>query len=111
MVDAIGIPMTPIIGASGLGNVKMFTAYVLESKKDDSYYIGSTDNFEKRLVRHNKGLSKYTKNKRPWVLIYRENYNTRSEAKKREYYLKSLKSRKAIEKLIKKKEDVVADSA
>ncbi|HVZ67404.1 MAG TPA: GIY-YIG nuclease family protein [Patescibacteria group bacterium] len=37
----------------------------------------------------------------PFELIYKETYNTNSEAKKREYYLKSLKSRKAIEKLIK----------
>lgn len=79
----------------------MFPVYILESKKDGSYYIGSTDNFEKRLARHNKGLSRYTKNKRPWVLVYKEDYAARNEAKKREYYLKSFKSRKAIENLIK----------
>ena len=89
----------------------MFAAYVLERKKDGRHYIGSTENLKERLIRHNKGYSKYTKNKGPFEIIYKENYNTRSEAKKREYYLKSLKSRKAIENLIKKNGDIVADSA
>lgn len=79
----------------------MFTTYILQSQKDGSYYIGSADDFEQRLIRHNKGYSAYTKNKGPFEVIYKEEYNTRSEAKKREYYLKSLKSRIAIENLIK----------
>jgi len=79
----------------------MHTAYILQSSRDGSYYIGSTDNLDKRIIKHNKGYSRYTKSKRPFNLIYKEDYATRSEAKKREYYLKSLKSRIAIENLIK----------
>ena len=75
--------------------------YILQSEKDGRYYIGSTDNIEERVRRHNKGYSRYTKGKGPFKLVYKEDYNTRSEAKKREYYLKSLKSRIALEKLIK----------
>ena len=74
--------------------------YILQSEKSGKYYIGSTDNLEKRLIRHNKGYSKYTKNKGPFKIAYKEEFQTRSEAKKREYYLKSLKSKVAIEKLI-----------
>ena len=74
--------------------------YILQSEKNGKYYIGSTDDIEKRLIKHNKGYSRYTKDKGPFKLIYKEGYYTRSEAKKREYYLKSLKSRKALEKLI-----------
>ncbi len=77
------------------------TMYILQSEKDGRYYIGSTDNIEERVRRHNKGYSRYTKGKGPFKLVYKEDYNTRSEAKKREYYLKSLKSRIALEKLIK----------
>ncbi len=44
---------------------------------------------------------KYTKARRPWNLAYSEIYLTLSEARKREFHLKSLKSRIAIEKLIK----------
>ena len=79
----------------------MFTVYILQSEKDGRYYIGSTNNIENRIKRHNKGYSLYTKNRGPFKLVYQESYHTLSEAKKREYYLQSLKSRKAIEKLIK----------
>lgn len=78
----------------------MFEMYIIQSLKDEKYYIGSTDNLEKRLIRHNKGYSRYTKNKGPFKLVYREEFASRSDAKKREYYIKSLKSRSAIEKLI-----------
>ena len=78
----------------------MYITYILQSEKDGSYYIGSSDDLNKRLIRHNRGYSRYTKNRRPFKVVYKEEYNTRSEAKKREYYLKSLKSRLAIEKLM-----------
>lgn len=79
----------------------MFFAYILESEKDGKYYIGSTGNINERILKHNKGQSKYTKGRGPFKLIHKEEYETLSEARKREYYLKSLKSRIAIRKLIK----------
>jgi len=54
------------------------------------------------LIKHNKGYSRYTKSKRPWRLAHKEDYKTLSEAKKREHYIKSLKSKIAIEKLIRR---------
>ncbi len=57
---------------------------------------------EKRLIQHNNGYSRYTKYKGPFKIIYKEEYLSLSEARKREYYIKSLKSRVAIEKLIKR---------
>ncbi len=81
----------------------MFTMYILKSENNNSrcrYYIGSTDNLEKRLIRHNSGYSKYTSGKGPFKLAYKEEFMSRSEAKKREYYIKSLKSKITIEKLI-----------
>ena len=86
-------------------HLNMYTAYILQSSKDSKYYIGSTDNIDKRIIKHNKGYSRYTKNKGPFNLVYKEDFPTRSEAKKREYHLKSLKSRVAIENLI--KEDAI----
>ncbi|OGG11664.1 hypothetical protein A2Z00_00005 [Candidatus Gottesmanbacteria bacterium RBG_13_45_10] len=79
----------------------MPSTYILRSKKDGRYYIGSTDNLKNRLLQHNNGQSRYTKGRGPFIIVYREDYQTRSEAKKREYYLKSLKSRTAIEKIVK----------
>ena len=78
----------------------MYTAYILQSSRNGKYYIGSTDNINNRIVKHNKGYSRYTKGKGPFKLIYREDFLTRSEAKKREYHLKSLKNRTAIDNLI-----------
>ncbi|MEK7572802.1 MAG: GIY-YIG nuclease family protein [Patescibacteria group bacterium] len=78
----------------------MFSVYILQSQKNGKYYIGSTSDIDKRLIVHNKGYSVYTKRNGSFKLVYKEDYQTLSEARRREYYLKSLKSSKAIEKLI-----------
>jgi putative endonuclease len=77
-----------------------FSVYILESLKDGSYYVGSTNNLEDRLKRHNKGRVAYTKPKRPWKLVYSEEYPDRSSAAKREYEIKKHKSREFVETLI-----------
>ncbi|MFH0733185.1 MAG: GIY-YIG nuclease family protein, partial [bacterium] len=66
------------------------------------YYIGSTENIEDRLIRHNRGSSKFTSKAKDWILVYTEKYDTKSEAIKREYEIKRQKSRKYIERLMKK---------
>lgn len=62
----------------------MYLVYVLQSLTDNSFYIGYTSNIEERLWEHNEGRTRYTKHKRPWNLMYKEDYQTRSEAIKRE---------------------------
>ena len=74
--------------------------YILQSLVDGTYYIGSTQDLEARLERHNEGRSKYTKPKRPWKMIYYEEYDRRSNAARREKEIKSRKSRKLIEDLV-----------
>jgi putative endonuclease len=78
----------------------MFWLYILQSSRDGSYYIGQTKDLDERIARHNLGHSHSTKAKRPWKLMYQEDYQTRSEAQKREYCLKRKKSKKYIEYLI-----------
>ena len=78
----------------------MFWIYILRSSRDGTYYIGHTKDIYQRVVRHNLGHLLATKGKRPWELVYKEEYPTRSEAQKREYYLKSKKSKQYIEYLI-----------
>lgn len=77
----------------------MPTTYILRCF-DNRYYIGSTKDIDSRLEDHLKGKCKFTKPRLPVLLIYRENFPTYSEARKRELEIKRLKSRKAIEKLI-----------
>ncbi len=68
-----------------------FFIYILLSKKDGKRYIGMTSNLEKRLLEHNSGLVKSTRNRIPFELIYNETYDNKSEALKREKELKSKK--------------------
>ena len=81
-----------------------YFVYVLQSVVTGKYYIGSTENLKGRLDRHNRGRSKYTKSGKPWNLVYSEEYESRSDAVRRENELKSWKSRKRLEKLIAIKE-------
>ncbi|RYU92485.1 GIY-YIG nuclease family protein [Mucilaginibacter terrigena] len=78
----------------------MFYAYILQSSKSGRYYIGHTENIEARLERHNTGKVKATKNKGPWILMSFESFQTKAQANAREFYIKSMKSRVFIEKLV-----------
>ena len=66
----------------------MFYVYILKSKKDDSKYIGYTNNLKRRLTEHNNLKNKSTKYKAPFNLVYYEAYQSRADAKNREYNLK-----------------------
>ncbi|HNZ86331.1 MAG TPA: GIY-YIG nuclease family protein [bacterium] len=78
----------------------MYTVYILQSLKTKKYYIGHTKDINDRLRRHNTGLSKYTKKFIPWKLIYSEEYQTKSEAYKREMEIKKYKGGIKFKKLI-----------
>ena len=75
--------------------------YILRSLKDGSYYIGSTQDVDARLKHHNQTGTQYTKQKRPWELVYQEEHPDRSSAMKREYAIKKRGGRKFIESLAK----------
>ena len=73
----------------------IFTVYVLYSNSYDKIYIGSTSNLIQRFHSHNS-LSKkgWTKNFRPWFVIYCEYFNSKSHGMVREKQLKSYQGRK-----------------
>jgi putative endonuclease len=77
-----------------------FCTYILRSVVDDSYYIGYTHDIEKRVAEHNAGLSKYTSKKMPWILVYKEYYNSKTEAIKRERFLKKQRNKEFYQRLI-----------
>lgn len=70
----------------------MFYVYVIKSKVDESLYIGQTEDLRNRCKEHNSGLSKSTKNKRPFDLIYYEAYKSKKDAIIRERKLKQFKN-------------------
>lgn len=82
--------------------MKYFT-YILLCK-DGTFYVGSTNNLEKRLRAHNflKSGAHYTKMRRPVSLIYFEEFSALGESRRREGALKKL-SRAEKQKLVCKK--------
>jgi putative endonuclease len=68
----------------------MLTTYILKSVKDLRFYYGSCENIQIRLTMHNQGKVRSTKSRIPFIVVYKEEFNTRSEAQKREYYFKSI---------------------
>ena len=79
--------------------MKYFT-YILQCI-DNTFYIGSTNDLERRIYEHNhlKSGAHYTKIRRPVKLLYTEEYETMSEARKRENMLKKKSRKQKIELL------------
>ena len=74
--------------------------YILQSLKNGRYYIGSTNNFERRFAEHSNGSVKATKNILPIKLIFKQEFTDIKTARQIEYRLKKKKSRVIIEKII-----------
>ena len=74
--------------------------YIIKSLKDDKYYIGETADLNRRLFEHNEGWVKSTKYRRPFILIYFEELESRKFALIREKQIKSYKGGLAFKKLI-----------
>ncbi|RLB02122.1 MAG: GIY-YIG nuclease family protein [Deltaproteobacteria bacterium] len=81
-----------------------FCTYVLRSQSTGKLYIGHTSDLKRRLREHNDpnlGKNRYTrKQKGPWILIHKEPFQTRTEAMRREKFLKSGQGRKWIKETV-----------
>ena len=72
-------------------------AYLLKCI-DGSLYAGWTNDPERRLKAHNNGTaSKYTRSRRPVEMVYIEEFETKSEAMKREAALKMMTREQKLE--------------
>ena len=81
----------------------MFYVYILRTDKG-TLYIGQTNNLDRRLQEHKaKGArtAKYLRRFSSFELVYKEEFETRSEAMKREAELKKL-TKAQKEKLVSK---------
>ena len=75
----------------------MYTVYALYSPSFDKIYIGITSDLDDRFKSHNDLATKgFTVKFRPWIILYTEEYPTKSEALKREKQLKSSRGRQFI---------------
>jgi putative endonuclease len=64
------------------------------------YYVGSTQNVQRRLIEHNSGKTKSLRGKGPFHIIYTEAFESRIDAVQRERQIKSYKGGTALKKLI-----------
>ncbi|NTW33624.1 MAG: GIY-YIG nuclease family protein [Bacteroidetes bacterium] len=71
--------------------------YILYSPILNKYYVGSTNNINRRLYEHNIGHSIYTRKGIPWELKGKKAFSILEEARTEERRIKKCKSRKYIE--------------
>ena len=78
-------------------NDKPWYVYILKCA-DDTLYTGITTDVNRRLNEHNKGTgAKYTKTRRPVVLMAVSEASNRSEASKEEYRIKQLTRKEKLQ--------------
>lgn len=78
----------------------MHKVYILQSLKNNRYYVGCTKDLPKRLLQHNNGENASTSKYRPWKIIYYRNFKNQEEAYKCEKLVKSYKGGNAFKKII-----------
>jgi putative endonuclease len=88
--------------SAGLFVCMEYYIYILYSASSDIYYVGYSDDFERRFKQHNHSEKvTFTSKHRPWILKTVYSCGTKqAEAMKIEKFIKNQKSRKLIEKLI-----------
>jgi len=79
----------------------MYYTYVLQSEKDDEFYVGFTKDLKLRFEKHSKGQVESTRDRRPLNLIYYEACLSQDDASKREKYLKSYNGRMFLKNRLK----------
>jgi predicted GIY-YIG superfamily endonuclease len=68
----------------------LWEVYIVRCRTGE-LYTGCTADLERRVGQHNSGTaSKFTRSRRPVVLVYHERCTNRSSALKREYQIKRL---------------------
>lgn len=79
----------------------MYTVYVLRSLKNRKRYVGFTGkSADERLHEHLTGTNQWTRQNGPFTIIHTELFSEKSEAMKREKFLKSGQGRKWLDENI-----------
>lgn len=64
--------------------------YILQSTvKEETFYVGATQDIRSRLHKHNKGDVSHTKKHRPWIIKNAVAFDEKSKALSFEKYLKT----------------------
>lgn len=75
----------------------MWKVYILKSNKGNWYYVGSTNDIERRLKEHNYGKVQSTKNHVPLHLVYSKDFEDEKSARE---YEKKVKSKRLLKESI-----------
>jgi len=97
----INNPYVSTYDTPGVGKGKSYFVYILRTSSN-TLYVGQTNNFEKRIHDHRdkKGKgSKYIRSFDTFELVHKEEFESRTEAMKRENQLKKM-TKKEKEKLL-----------
>ena len=73
-----------------MSDLAIYQVYVLRNPKGQ-FYIGLSENVPTRVQQHNEGMSKWTRGKGPWALVWESSRLNLSEARKLENLLKRQK--------------------
>ena len=79
----------------------MYYTYVLQSEKDEKFYVGFTKDLKLRFEKHSNGQVESTRDRRPLKLTYYEACLSQDDATKREKYMKSYHGRMFLMKRLK----------
>ena len=75
--------------------------YVLRSKRDSKFYIGSTNDLKRRVKEHQHGKNASTAKRLPLKLIYFEGHLSKEDAVRREKYFKTAKGKTTLRQVLK----------
>ena len=81
-------------------NKQFYFTYVLLSLKDFKFYIGYTNDVERRFLEHEIGENISTSKRRPLVLIYYEAFLAKEDAMRREQYFKTTKGKVTLRQML-----------
>jgi putative endonuclease len=75
-----------------------YFAYILECS-DKTLYCGWTNDLDKRILAHNtlKSGAKYTRGRRPVILVYVESFKTQNQAMSREVCIKNMTRKRKLD--------------
>lgn len=73
--------------------------YILKDK-GGKFYVGSTDNLERRLKQHKSGHTQTTRNMDNFKIVLKQEYDSLDLARKVELKIKKLKRKDYVEKMV-----------
>ncbi|MFZ1978366.1 MAG: GIY-YIG nuclease family protein [Bacteroidota bacterium] len=74
--------------------------YILHSISANKYYVGSSEDPQRRLLFHNTIEKGFTLRYRPWTLVFTKSFPTKAETQQMERKIKKWKSKSMLLRII-----------